>query len=82
MSPTDPFAAADLPAPGDLVNYHGSLTDLHGVFVVLPCPCRICERLDRIGSTETRYMLIDPWGDLPGPHHVRRQSITRSTANG
>jgi len=72
----------DLIEPGDLVVYTGSISELHGLWLALPCGCALCERIDRFGLPESRFALADPWGELPGPFHVRRQSITRSAANG
>lgn len=70
----------DLIEPGDLVLYHGSLTDLHGLWLAIPCPCRICAALDDMGIPDVRFALADPWRERPGPHHARRESITRSVA--
>lgn len=73
----------DLIEPGDLVVYHGSIRLLHGVaWVAIPCPCEVCGAFDRMGLPESRFALADPWGELPGPHHVRRQSLSRSAACG
>jgi hypothetical protein len=76
------FRSLDLIEPGDLVIYHGSITDLHGLWLALPCPCGICRAMDRMGLADVRFALVDPWGELSGPHHARRQSITRSAASG
>ncbi|MFE6362944.1 hypothetical protein ACFVP3_23460 [Streptomyces sp. NPDC057806] len=72
----------DLIGPGDLVIYHGSITDLHGLWLAVPCPCQICRAMDVFGLPDIRFALVDPWGEQPGPHHVRRASITRSAACG
>ncbi|GHA01193.1 hypothetical protein ACFOOM_12345 [Streptomyces echinoruber] len=74
------FRSIGLIGPGDLVIYHGSIQELHGLWLAIPCPCNTCRAFDRLGLPETRFALADPWGELPGPLHVRRQSITRSTA--
>ncbi|CBG73101.1 hypothetical protein SCAB_60821 [Streptomyces scabiei 87.22] len=74
--------ALDLIEPGDLVIYHGSLTHLHGLWLAVPCNCGICHRLDLLGFAEIRFALVDPWGERSGPHHARRESITRSAACG
>ncbi|MCQ9178563.1 hypothetical protein KMT30_05870 [Streptomyces sp. IBSBF 2953] len=70
--------ALDLIEPGDLVIYHGSIEDCHGLWLALPCPCRICMAADAFGIPEVRFALIDPWGERSGPFHARRCSITRS----
>ncbi|WP_329214875.1 hypothetical protein OG352_05415 [Streptomyces sp. NBC_01485] len=72
--------ALDLIAPGDLVIYHGSIEDMHGLWLAVPCPCQICHALDDFGIPDIRFALVDPWRERPGPFHARRQSITRSIA--
>ncbi|MFF3884082.1 hypothetical protein [Streptomyces sp. NPDC001914] len=74
------LSSLDLIEPGDLVIYTGSIPSLHGLWLAIPCPCRICEAIDAFGLPDTRFALGDPWGQRPGPHHVRRESITRSIA--
>ncbi|MFF7022999.1 hypothetical protein ACFY97_18600 [Streptomyces klenkii] len=74
------FRSLDLIEPGDLVRYHGSLTDAHGLYLAQPCPCAVCRLRLRITPTDTRYVLLDPWDEMPGPQCVRRASITRSDA--
>jgi hypothetical protein len=74
------FRTIELIEPGDLVLYHGSIGSHHGLWLAIPCPCRVCHRLDEIGFPDVRYALVDPWGELSGPHHVRPESITRSAA--
>lgn len=74
------FRSLELIEPGDLVIYHGSIRRLHGLFLAVPCGCGICRQLDAFGFSEVRYALVDPWLELPGPHHVRPASITRSAA--
>lgn len=76
------FRSIDLIEPGDLVVYHGSIEDAHGLWLAVPCPCRICAALDALGVPDVRFALVDPWGELSGPYHARRQSITRSAACG
>ncbi|MBH1938969.1 hypothetical protein I5Q34_32710, partial [Streptomyces sp. AV19] len=49
-------------------------------YLAVPCPCSVCRLRHDLSPTDTRYLLTDPWGDLPGPQCVRRASITRSTA--
>ncbi|MEU4173255.1 hypothetical protein AB0F46_41255 [Streptomyces sp. NPDC026665] len=66
--------------PGDLVIYTGSIPALHGLWLAVPCSCQICAAIDALGLPETRFALADPWGEQSGPHHVRRESITRSIA--
>lgn len=78
--PDSLIRALDLIAPGDLVIYHGSKQGCHGLWLAIPCPCRICEAVDALGIADVRFALADPWGEEPGPYHVRRVSITRSTA--
>lgn len=70
----------DLIEPGDLVRYHGSIPGLHGLWLALPCACGICKAIDALGLPEARFALADPWGELTGPHHVRRHSLTLSIA--
>ncbi|WP_228981386.1 hypothetical protein [Streptomyces sp. DH12] len=79
--------ALDLIQPGDLVQYHGSVTDRHGLYIAIPCGCPFCICADRAGSAHSpRYTLLDPY-DVQGGAlatvalHVRRRSITRSAAN-
>ncbi|MGW1071539.1 hypothetical protein [Streptomyces sp. NPDC002537] len=74
------FRRLDLIQPGDLVLYHGSIPRAHGLYIALPCPCSTCRFLYEFAPADTRYALVDPWGELPGPRCVRRESITRSTA--
>jgi hypothetical protein len=74
------FRTIELIEPGDLVLYHGSIPSHHGLWLAIPCPCRVCRRLDEIGFPDVRYALVDPWRELSGPHHVRPESITRSVA--
>lgn len=74
------FRSIELIEPGDLVVYHGSITDLHGLWLAVPCPCPICRRIDALGLVDVRFALVDPWGERSGPLHARRQSITRSAA--
>lgn len=75
------FRLIDLIEPGDLVLYHGTIKDCHGFWLALPCPCRICDRADALGIVDVRFALVDPWGELSGPIHARRESITRSIAS-
>ncbi|MCX4912887.1 hypothetical protein [Streptomyces sp. NBC_00687] len=70
----------DMIGPLDLVIYHGSIPSEHGLWVAVPCPCSICERMDRLGIADVRFALIDPWTEEIGPVHVRRKSLTRSKA--
>lgn len=72
----------DLIEPGDLVLYHGTFECCHGLWLAVPCPCELCRVADDLGVPDVRFVLVDPWGEEPGPHHVRRQSITRSAASG
>ncbi|RLU81090.1 hypothetical protein CTZ27_33140 [Streptomyces griseocarneus] len=74
------FHSLDLIQSGDLVRYHGSIPHAHGLYIAVPCPCSACQFLYAIAPTDTRYALIDPWGELPGPRCARRESITRSIA--
>ncbi|MEU1373006.1 hypothetical protein ABZ442_04990 [Streptomyces triculaminicus] len=81
MSENTLFRSLDLIEPGDLVNYHGSLTDWHGLYIVELCNCGLCRIRDVVQSDDVRYRLIDPWTERDAtPRCVRRQSITRSTA--
>ncbi|HET6636807.1 MAG TPA: hypothetical protein VFH77_17450 [Streptomyces sp.] len=74
------FGSLDLIEPGDLVIYHGSIEDRHGLWLAIPCPCEICLAADLLGIADCRFALIDAWGEQSGPHHARRESITRSAA--
>ena len=76
------FRSLDLIEPGDLVIYHGTITERHGLWLAIPCPCNLCNAMDAMGLTDLRFALIDPWGELSGPLHARRESITRSVASG
>ncbi|KOG53141.1 hypothetical protein ADK76_28930 [Streptomyces griseoflavus] len=82
MSEEALFRSADLIEPGDLVLYHGSIRTHHGLWLALPCRCGNCAAFDELGFSVTRFALADPWGELSGPHHVRRTSLTRSAACG
>ncbi|MFD7980266.1 hypothetical protein [Streptomyces sp. NPDC059071] len=76
--------ALDLIQPGDLVQYHGSLAEKHGLYIAVPCACPPCAVEDRLGGADVRYRLTDPFADDPDEpvvYNVRRKSITRSTAN-
>ncbi|MEV5203242.1 hypothetical protein [Streptomyces sp. NPDC053720] len=78
------FRGLDLIGPDDLVLYHGSIADRHGLYLALPCDCRRCFLDDVAGSTDVRYRLSDPYADDPHARVLRcarRQSITRSAAN-
>ncbi|MFE0104466.1 hypothetical protein [Streptomyces sp. NPDC059009] len=74
------FRLLDMIEPCDLVIYHGSIKSHHGLWLALPCQCLNCAVADEFGLPLTRFALADPWGELAGPHHVRRASITRSVA--
>ncbi|MFF9310128.1 hypothetical protein ACF1BS_04375 [Streptomyces sp. NPDC014748] len=80
MTDTTLFRSLELIEPGDLVLYHGSIDTSHGLWLAVPCPCRICRAVDAFGLADVRFALIDPWGERPGPFHARRESITRSAA--
>ncbi|MEV7581566.1 hypothetical protein [Streptomyces erythrochromogenes] len=74
----------DLVEPGDLVLYHGSKPEHHGLYLAQPCDCLDCGVSDYLGIDDVRYRLVDPFADDPYAckvHHVRRESITRSAAN-
>ncbi|MFB6620525.1 hypothetical protein ACFCV9_40940 [Streptomyces sp. NPDC056367] len=78
------FRALDLIEPGDLVLYHGSITDRHGLYLAIPCDCIPCVRDNHRGSNDVRYRLTDPFEeepDAPTLRCARRESLTRSTAN-
>lgn len=45
--------------PGALVRYHGSLTDLHGMYRVHPCACLGCDD-PALGTL--RFQLVDEQG--------------------
>jgi hypothetical protein len=59
--------------PGTLVTYHGSLTDLHGVYAAYPCTCLNCT--DRLGLPGVRFELRDEDGAVIVAC-VRPRSIT------
>ena len=48
--------------PGTLVDYHGSLTTLHGQYEAHPCPCLNCT--DRLGLPGVRFELRDEHGTV------------------
>ncbi|MFD9047758.1 hypothetical protein [Streptomyces zaomyceticus] len=78
------FRTLDLIEPGDLVLYHGSLRDRHGLYIAEPCFCVSCAREGALGSTDVRYRLTDPFAvdpEAPPLRCARRESITRSVAN-
>ncbi|MEY2232796.1 hypothetical protein [Streptomyces sp. BF23-19] len=78
------FRTLGLIEPGDLVLYHGSIPEHHGIHLAQPCDCFHCGRADRLGIDDTRYRLTDPFAEDPDActvQHVRRKSITRSAAN-
>lgn len=58
--------------PGQLVRYHGSLTNLHGVYRAYPCPCLNCGNL---GDGAVRFQLLDEHGNVIASC-VRARSIT------
>ncbi|MFI0914191.1 hypothetical protein [Streptomyces abikoensis] len=80
MTREDLLRTVDLIEPGDLVRYHGSIPEAHGFYLAHPCLCASCQFRATYSPTDIRYLLIDPWGEIPGPECVRRASITRSTA--
>lgn len=78
----------DLIEPDDLVLYHGSIKNMHGLYLARPCDCFWCAVGDqraakgRSGSADPRYRLIDPWQTDRTLRCARRESITRSAACG
>lgn len=78
--------ALDLIEPGDLVVYHGSITQAQGLYIARPCDCFWCRVADQqaarrgADSADPRYRLIDPWNPDFTLRCARRQSITRSAA--
>lgn len=58
--------------PGTLVRYHGSLTELHGLYAAHPCTCLNC---DDHGDGAVRYQLSDEHGTVTVAC-VRPRSIT------
>lgn len=58
--------------PGTLVRYHGSLTELHGLYAAHPCVCLNC---GDHGDGAVRYQLADENGDVVVAC-VRARSIT------
>lgn len=78
------FRTLDLIEPGDLVLYHGSKPDYHGLYLAWPCNCFDCARADYLGSADTRYRLTDPFAEDPDAvtlRCARRGSVRRSDAN-
>lgn len=75
------FRDADVIELGDLVVYHGSITALHGLWLAVPCQCGNCKLMDEMGLPNVRFALVDPWGEEPGPEHVRRTSVSHSRAS-
>ncbi|MER8233113.1 hypothetical protein [Streptomyces sp. NPDC094049] len=74
----------DLVEPGDLVIYHGSIPEHHGLYLARPCDCADCRIADHLGTDDPRYRLSDPFAEDPDAltlRCVRRKSITRSPAN-
>lgn len=74
----------DLIEPGDLVIYHGSIPQYHGLYLARPCDCADCRIADLLGIDDIRYRLSDPFAEDPDAltlRCVRRKSITRSAAN-
>jgi hypothetical protein len=61
--------------PGALVNYHGSLTSLHGQYAAHPCTCLNCT--DRLGLPGVRFELRDEHGTVVVAC-VRPRSVTPS----
>lgn len=57
--------------PGTVVRYHGSITDLHGVYRAQPCNCLRCDD-PVVGSV--RYQLVGDNGTVITC--VRARSIT------
>lgn len=80
MSDTTLMQSLDMIGPLDLVIYHGSIKEDHGLWLAVPCPCSVCIAMDHLGSADCRFALIDPWTEAVGPIHARRKSITRSIA--
>lgn len=76
------FRSLDMIEPADLVIYHGSIASHHGLWLAVPCQCRECLLADELGLPASRFTLVDPWGERSGPHHARRESVTRSAACG
>ncbi|MGW6572002.1 hypothetical protein ACWGAN_07470 [Streptomyces sp. NPDC054945] len=78
------FRTLGLIEPGDLVLYHGSKPDYHGLYLARPCDCFDCGRADYFGIADPRYRLTDPFAEDPDAltlRCVRRASVTRSAAN-
>ncbi|MEU0937632.1 hypothetical protein [Embleya sp. NPDC005971] len=69
------FRSADLIEPYDLVVYAGSKPEFHGFYEAVPCYCRSCLRHFARGGSDTRYELVDPWGESAQLRCVRRESI-------
>ncbi|MFE1230286.1 hypothetical protein [Streptomyces sp. NPDC058745] len=70
--------------PGGLIHYHGSQTVMDGLYLAAPCSCREYHIHDQYGINDLRYQLTDPYAADPSKGvlvNVRRESITRSTAN-
>ena len=59
--------------PGTKVRYHGSLTELHGVYAAHPCQCLRCT--DNRDLPGVRFALVDANGATVADC-VRPRSIT------
>jgi hypothetical protein len=64
--------------PGTLVRYHGSLTDLHGMYAAHPCDCLNC---GDIGLGAARFQLVNEQGAVT-VRCVRPGSITPEDEDG
>lgn len=62
--------------PGARVRYHGSLTDLHGVYAAHPCRCLRCTDNDDLSGV--RFALVNADGATVADC-VRPRSITAVT---
>ena len=69
---------------GTLVIYHGTCTQEHGLKIARPCSCNHCLTVllfpQLAPNAQQRFELHDPWTGESHVWHVRRRSITRSTA--
>ncbi|MFJ4551062.1 hypothetical protein ACIP4X_17850 [Streptomyces sp. NPDC088817] len=61
------FNSLNLIGPGDLVLYHGTLTDAHGLWLAMPCPCNICHAMDALGLPDVASPSSTPGTSSPAP---------------
>jgi hypothetical protein len=73
------MALITFPKAGTLVEYHGSMAERHGVYLVMgDCECLDCEQAERdSGPMEYRLSLVNALGICPVQlDHVRLESVS------